>query len=147
MSKSRSNKTVVPFRLIPLDDDGAHLTVDAKINGTKIKLLIDTGASKTVFDRKRMRELMRKKKFHRNDGLSVGLGTSRMKRHFTELEKFSIGELVIENFKTVLLDLKIVNRSYALLRLPPIDGVLGGDILNQYRAEINYGKKVLILFI
>jgi len=146
MSKSPSKKTTVPIHLIHLDDDGTHLLVDAKINGTKISLLIDTGASKTVFDRKRMRTLMRKKKFQKNDGLSVGLGTNKMKSHFVELEKLSIGELVLENFKTVLLDLKIVNKSYAMLGLSPIDGVVGGDILNRFGAEINYRKKQLLLF-
>ena len=89
---------------------------------------------------------MRKKKFHKNDGLSVGLGTSRMKSHFVELEKFNIGEFVIENYKTVLLDLKIINKSYAMLGLSPIDGVLGGDILKKFNAKINYDKQELILF-
>lgn len=146
MTKSRRKKIAVPIHQILLDDDGAHLIVEAKINETKIRLLIDTGASKTVFDRKRMRTLMRKKKFHKNDGLSVGLGTSKMKSHFVELDEFSIGELVIENFRTVLLDLKIVNKSYAMLGLEPIDGVLGGDILKKFSAEIYYGKQTLVLF-
>jgi predicted aspartyl protease len=132
--------------MISLDDDGAHLIVDAKINGTKIRLLIDTGASKTVFDRKRIRALVKKKKFQKNDGLSVGLGTNKMKSHFVELEKFSIGDLTIENFRTVLLDLKIVNKSYSMFGLEPIDGVLGGDILKKNNAEINYGKQNLVLF-
>jgi predicted aspartyl protease len=146
MTKSRGRKTIIPFEVLSLEEDGAHLVVDAHINGAKVKLLIDTGASKTVFDRKRMRALMKKKKFHKHDGLSAGLGTSKMKSHFVELEKLSIGKLVLVNFTTVLLDLKIVNTSYAMLGLSPIDGVLGGDILNQFGGEINYRKKQLTLF-
>ena len=146
MTKSRSKKTIIPFHLIPLDEDGAHLIIDATINDIGIKLLIDTGASKTVFDRKRMRVLMSGKRFRKNHALSVGLGTSKMKSHYAVLEKFSIGELMLENFQTVLLDLSIVNKSYTALGLSPIDGVLGGDILNHYGAEINYKKKYLLLF-
>lgn len=146
MSKSRSKKTIIPLHLLHLDDDGTHLLVDAKINGTKISLLIDTGASKTVFDRKRMKMHANKKRFEKNDGMSVGLGTSRMKSHFVTIEKFSIGECVLENFRTVLLDLSIVNKSYSMLGLAPIDGVLGGDIFRNHKAEINYRKKQLILF-
>ncbi|MBK5284059.1 MAG: retropepsin-like domain-containing protein, partial [Bacteroidia bacterium] len=142
-TKSRTRKTIIPFHLVPLDDDGAHLVVDASINDIKIKLLIDTGASKTVFDRKRMRALMSGKRFKKNHALSVGLGTNKMKSHYAMLEKFSIGELELKNFQTVLLDLSIVNKSYTALGLSPIDGVLGGDILNQYGAEINYRKKQL----
>jgi len=145
MTKSRLRKTIISFHLVPLDEDGAHLVFDAEINGIKIKLLIDTGASKTVFDRKRMRVLMSGKRFQKNHALSVGLGTNKMKSHYVVLEKFSIGELVLKNFQTVLLDLSIVNKSYALLGLPPIDGVLGGDILNSHDAEINYRKKQLLL--
>ena len=146
MIKSRSRKTVVPFEVLSLEEDGAHIVIEAHINGVKVKLLIDTGASKTVFDRKRMRMLMSKRKFTKNHALSVGLGTNKMKSHFVELEKFSIGKLALENFKTVLLDLKIVNTSYAMLGLPPIDGVLGGDILNKFGGEINYRKKQITLF-
>ena len=146
MAKSRLRKTIIPFHVLLLDEEGAHLIVDAAINDVRIKLLIDTGASKTVFDRRRMRALMRGKRFRKNHALSVGLGTSRMKSHYVVLEKFCIGELVMENFQTVLLDLSIVNKSYTALGLSPIDGVLGGDILNKYGAEINYRKKQLMLF-
>ena len=146
MAKSRSKKTIIPFHIIPLDDNGAHLIVEAHIDNVKIKLLIDTGASKTVFDKKRMRTLMSKKRFKKNHALSVGLGTNKMKSHSVSLDKFSIGKLVLENFQTVLLDLSIVNKSYTALGLSPIDGVLGGDILNQYGGEINYAKKFLKLF-
>ena len=146
MTKSRLRKITVPFHLIPLDEDGAHLVVDATINDVRVKLLIDTGASKTVFDRKRIRALMSGKHFKKNHALSVGLGTNKMKSHFAVLEKLSIGELALENFPTVLLDLSIVNKSYSALGLSPIDGVLGGDILNQHGAEINYRKRQLLLF-
>jgi predicted aspartyl protease len=146
MAKTRKKKSVIPFHVLPLDENGAHLIVDAAINGVKVKLLIDTGASKTVFDRKRMRVLMNQKRFKKIHGMSVGLGTDKMKSHHASLDKFSIGELVLENFHTVLLDLTIVNRSYSVLGIPPIDGVLGGDILNQFGGEINYGKKQLTLY-
>ena len=146
MIKSRLIKTIIPFQLIALDEDGAHIIVDASINDVRIKLLIDTGASKTVFDRRRMRALMSGKRFRKNHALSVGLGTSKMKSHYAVLEKFCIGELEIENFQTVLLDLSIVNKSYNVIGLSPIDGVLGGDILNKYNAEINYRKKQLLFF-
>jgi hypothetical protein len=53
---------------------------------------------------------------------------------------------MLENFQTVLLDLSIVNKSYNALGYSSIDGVLGGDILNQYGAEINYKNKQLSFF-
>src|SRR5690348_7167319 len=126
-----SDKIIIPITFLQLDEGGVHLLIDAVINGTAIKLLIDTGASKTVFDKKRIKKLFGKKRFKLHDSLSVGLGTSRMKSHIIVLENFSIGELMVNNFESVLLNLNNVNKSYQMLGLPAIDGVLGGDILQK----------------
>jgi len=145
MSEVSPVKIIVPLTLLPLDEGGVHLLIDAAINGSAVKLLVDTGASKTVFDKKRIKKLFGKKRFKRHQSLSIGLGTSRMRSHSIELENFSIGGLTINNFESVLLDLNNVNKSYSMLGLPTIDGVLGGDILQKHKAEIDYGKKVLVL--
>ena len=56
-----------------------------------------------------------------------------------------IGELEIENYRTVLLDLSHVNASYEQVGLKPVDGVLGSDILKMYKAVIDYEKKIVKL--
>lgn len=145
MSNNLADKITIPLTFLPLDEGGVHLLIDAMINGTAIKLLVDTGASKTVFDKKRIKKLFGGKRFKRHHSLSIGLGTSRMRSHIIELENFSIGELTINNFESVLLNLDNVNKSYKMLGLPAIDGVLGGDILQKHKAEIDYGKKQMVL--
>ncbi|OQA10334.1 MAG: hypothetical protein BWY67_01178 [Bacteroidetes bacterium ADurb.Bin397] len=45
----------------------------------------------------------------------------------------------------VLLDLSHVNQSYEILKLKPVDGVIGGDLLKRYEAIIDYSKKTLVL--
>jgi predicted aspartyl protease len=145
MEESSPNKIIIPITFLPLDEGGVHLLIDAAINGNAIKLLIDTGASKTVFDKKRIKKIFGKTRFRKHNSLSVGLGTSRMRSHMIELRNFSIGELTIHNFESVLLNLNNVNKSYQMLGLPAIDGVLGGDILQKHKAEINYGEKILVL--
>src|SRR5262245_36731325 len=111
MSEFTPDKIIVPLTFFPLDEGGVHLLIDAIINGNAIKLLVDTGASKTVFDKKRIKKLFGKKRFKRHQGLSIGLGTSRMKSHIIVMDTFSIGELHINNFESVLLNLNNVNRS------------------------------------
>jgi predicted aspartyl protease len=145
MNEISSDKIVLPLTFLTLDEGGVHLLIDAGINGNAVKLLVDTGASKTVFDKKRIKKLFGKKRFKRHDSLSIGLGTSRMRSHIIVIENFCIGELVINNFESVLLNLNNVNKSYQMLGLPAIDGVLGGDILQKHKAEIDYGKKLLVL--
>ena len=145
MNEHSAGKIIVPLTFLPLDEGGVHLLIDASINDNPVKLLVDTGASKTVFDKKRIKKLFVKKRFKRHHSLSIGLGTSRMRSHIIKLEKFSIGELTINNFESVLLNLDNVNKSYQMLGLPAIEGVLGGDILQKHKAEIDYGKKILVL--
>ena len=61
------------------------------------------------------------------------------------LKTFRIGDLIIENFPVVLLDLQHVNGSYQTLGHSEIEGVIGNDILVKYKAIINYEKLTLTL--
>ena len=45
-----------------------------------------------------------------------------------------------------VLDLSTISHAYSSLNLPPVIGVLGGDILQRYKAIINYKKLHLKLF-
>ena len=54
------------------------------------------------------------------------------------IKSLKLGDLSISDFKAVLLDLKHVNETYASMGHPTIDGVIGNDILTDYKAVINY---------
>ena len=69
----------------------------------------------------------------------------QMESHEVEIKTLGIGKLKIKNYKTILLDLSHVNNSYKQIKIKPIDGVLGSDILHKYKAVIDYGKKKMIL--
>lgn len=135
----------IPLKLIPLDQDGFHLMVKVKLNNKVAKLVLDTGASKTVFDKHKIAKFVKQSRFEKSEHLSTGLGTSTMESHLVNINKMAIGSILLVDFKMVLLDLSHISHSYEQLGLPAIDGVLGGDILNAYQAVINYGKKELWL--
>ena len=87
-----------------------------------------------------------KKQFEILDKLSTGLGTNSMESSFTKIKKFTISdELILNDFTAILLDMGHVNESYKMLNIQPIDGVLGSDLLMQYKAVINYKTKILKL--
>ena len=138
-------KTEIPIRILKLED-GYHLLVNIRVNGKAARLLIDTGASQTVFDTTRVSNFLKDEKFEEHDKLSTGLGTSDMKSHLVMIGKISLGEIDFEKYKTVVIDLSNVNVAYGRIRQKPIDGVLGSDILKRYKAVIDYGKKKLILY-
>lgn len=136
---------LIPLKFLAIEGDGTHLLIAIKINGKKANMLVDTGASRTVFDINSISKFTSKKKFGKNNQLSTGLGTNTMQSHNTILKKVKIGKLEIENFEAILLDLKHVNESYEKIGLGTIDGVLGGEILVNFKAVIDYGKKQMKL--
>jgi len=138
----------IPLRLIPIEEDGVHVLVDAFINRKKANLLIDTGASKTVFDLSRIRRFMPDEEtaFERSPHMSTGLGSSTIESHITSIKLFRIGEARIKNYPAVLLDLSHVNKSYEILGIPPIDGVIGSDLLKYLRAQINFLSESLKVY-
>lgn len=138
-------KISVPFRLLNIEGDGYHIAIHLRINGKSANAIIDTGASKTVFDKERITAFLKKEKLSDNDRLSTGLGTTSMQSHAVTLGNMHIGKLAVKNYASVILDLSHVNKTYEALGLLPIDGVLGSDLLETYRAVIDYGKKLLVL--
>lgn len=137
--------TIIPFKVLDIAGEGFHLLIKILINKKVAKVIIDTGASKTVFDNQRIKKYVGKKTFEKHDSLSTGLGTSTMTSELVSIKKIKIGELEIVNYKTILLDLSHVNNSYEQIKLKPVDGVLGSDLLLKYSAVIDYDKKILKL--
>lgn len=137
--------TIVPFKILSIGEDGYHLMIKVYINRKVANVIIDTGASATVFDKKRILKYVTNNTVVEHDNLSSGLGTNTMKSQFTMLKKMRIGELKIDDYKAVLLDLSHVNKSYDQVGLTPIDGVLGSDILLKHKAIIDYAKQRLKL--
>lgn len=140
-----SRTTHVQIENILIQDDGFHLLMKLKINGKNARMLIDTGASRTVFDLERIQDYVSEKKFEDHDKLSTGLGTDSMPTSTVVIKSLKIGELKLHDFPAVLLDLKHVNSTYNKLGYDSIEGVLGNDILVKYKAIINYKKLELTL--
>lgn len=138
-------KIVLKIKLLNIENDGYHLSIKGKINGKVANLLIDTGASRTVFDLNRIDKFINKKDLKKNDQLSTGLGTSSMVSHVSEIKKLDLGGLIIANYDAIFIDLSHVNKSYENIKLKPIDGVIGSDILLQFKAVVNYDKMELVL--
>lgn len=135
--------TTIPFRILDIAGDGFHLMIKLYINKKLANVIVDTGASKTVFDKTRIEKFVTERKFEKHESLSSGLGTNTMQSEQVSIKRIKIGDLEIENYRTILLDLSHVNQSYEQIGLKPVDGVLGSDILLKYNAIIDYEKKIL----
>ena len=84
----KKNISVLPIILNMIDEDGIHILLEAKINGKKANLLIDTGASKSVFDIKRVKRFVDHTDFDESEKMSTGLGTNTMESKTTNFSLF-----------------------------------------------------------
>lgn len=137
-------KVSVPLKLIKLDD-GYHIFIQAMINGKKATLIIDTGASRSAFDKDRIKKFVGKATFIKHKKLASGIGTNSMKSQITSLNSIRFGKIEVKNYTAVLLDFFHVVKAYREMGVKPVDGILGADILRKYKAVIDYGRKKMIL--
>lgn len=138
---------LVPLELIDLEDDGFHLLVEVVVFGQIFNIVLDTGASRTVFDKTTIEQYTDPEHLLRSELLSAGLGTISMESYTLVIPSLRLAALEITDFQAAILDLSTICSTYANLNLPPVIGVLGGDILREYKAVVNYGNLSLKLII
>lgn len=109
-------------------------------------MVVDTGASKTVFDKHMLlQQGVAETALITSNLLSTGLGTNEMKSETFVLEDFHISGWWCRQIEVAILDLSTINFAYSQMSLPPVIGVLGGDILLNYGGVIDYKKRTLTL--
>ena len=135
----------VPIQMLDIEGDGFHIMVNGLIHGKEANFLIDTGASRSVFDPKTITSFIGDLQFEKKEGLTAGVGSSDLESSTFVIDHWSIGGLEITDYEGVALDLENIHEMYAKLHLPHIDGIIGGDLLYEYKAVINYRSKKLRL--
>ena len=136
----------VPLTLLNLQDDGFHLLMEVIVFGKPFKAVLDTGASKTVFDKSTVETHIHEDMvLQHSDMLSTGLGTTSMQSFILQVPDLQVGGLHLKKYEVAVLDLSTINFAYEQLDIEPIIGVIGGDILTQYGGVIDYRKLTLKL--
>ena len=135
----------VPIQLLDIEGDGFHIMVKGMIHGKEASFLIDTGASRSVFDPKTISTFIDNLQFEKKEGMTAGVGSSDLESATFVIDSFTVGDLEIHDYEAVALDLENIHEMYDKLGLPRIDGIIGGDLLKQFKAVINYRCKKLRL--
>ena len=133
----------VPLVLINLQDDGFHLLVEIVVFGQKALAVVDTGASRSVFDSTFIQTHLTEFSQTEETQATTLFTTSNTLQ--ATIPKLKIGRLTLLDYETVALDLAAVNQAYDGLGHPPIIAIIGGDLLLKYRTTINYDKMKLFL--
>ncbi len=135
----------IPIEIIELETQSFHLLIKCTLNGEQDgDMVIDTGASKTVFDRNFVLNYQHKEK-DKDELQSCGLGGDDIESDLVEIESLSFGDFKSEILNVVLIDLNQINKMYEKHCQRQICGLLGSDFLLRHQAIIDYQKSVLIL--
>jgi hypothetical protein len=134
----------IPLKIINLQDDGFHLLVEIVVFGEVAFAVLDTGASRSVFDKRLMEN--HNKNLTENSETQANTIFSTATTLLGEIPILKIGALNIKNYQAVVIDLQAVNDTYLQMGHPTIGGIIGGDILMAYSAKIDYKKQILRLY-
>ena len=137
-------KIKIPLKLINLNDDGFHLLVEVVVFKQKHFAVLDTGASRSVFDKALLESYLPTEEMVNEDINAATLFTSATTIQ-AKIPKWKVGKLKLENYQAVAFDLQSVSETYRQFGHPPIACMLGGDILMEYNAVINYKKLEMVL--
>lgn len=138
-------ETELPISIMKISD-GFHLVVNVLIDGSKARMVLDTAASSTIFDKKRINKLC-KGLLITNQTEKANTAAGEIEQSSTQIKKMQFNELTIENYTCVLMDLKELNNTYKKHKLQPIDGILGSDILVKHKAVIDLEQNELYLLL
>jgi hypothetical protein len=138
-------ETKIPFRIIELEDVSYHLLVPVVINkNLHVNLIIDTGASKTILDFAYLQKVANDIEVVQSD-LSSGINSFIEDCYSATLDSFAIGNLIIEPYPCVLMDMTHVNQLYTKIGQGQVCGLLGSDFLKKYNATISFTQQRLTL--
>lgn len=130
--------TSVPLILINLQDDGFHLLVEIVVFGQKLLAVVDTGASRCVFDKTFIETHVKGLEPTEETHATTLFTTSSTLQ--LSIPEIKLGRLILKDYEAVCLDLETVNQAYQGLGHPPISAIIGGDLLVKHDVTISYKK-------
>ncbi len=121
----------IPFRKTVI----GQIEVEVRVNGEEAHLVIDTGATGTVFDTASAGRLGLKSS---GAAVAAGLGTASMAASACEVESIEVGPCRFAHLPVRIVDLSAVRHAMQQRGARACDGVLGSDILLSRDAVIDY---------
>ncbi len=138
-------KSWVKVILGAFDEGGYHLFLNLKVNGVKCRFLIDTGASKSVLDKKYFEDKIGKKYIKTVKQETTGLHSSTAESYYGIVKTIEVGHHLVKNYTIAAIDLSHVNQVYRNAKKPKINGILGSDLMLKYKMIVDYGQLKIYL--
>ncbi|RZL04559.1 MAG: hypothetical protein EOO89_27990 [Pedobacter sp.] len=131
----------IPIKLISLQGEGFHLLVEIFVFGQFHHAVIDTGASRSVFEKALVSA--HPVEMILSEELQANTLFSSAETVLATIPELKIGKLILFNYSTLAIDLSSVTETYAQFGHPAVAAIIGSDILLRYNAVIDYSKMTL----
>ena len=118
-----------------------HITVTLQVNGKACVFLVDTGGGATLID------ISKKDKYELAPlavrDYAAGIGSATLLVRTKGI--FCINGKKFRNDSLFLMDISYINAEFKKNHSRQVDGVLGTDFLEKYKAIIDYSRSILYL--
>lgn len=122
-------------------NSGFHAHCFIKVNGRRVNVIIDTGASETFLDKKFCEEIeIQLTECDSPYSTLTGEGNNA----YSGKVDIELEEIKIPGAMVCVESLDVVNKAYSSFGINRIVGVLGLDILNNFGAVINMREKKIL---
>ena len=138
-------KSIIPLEVVALQEGSYHVFLKMKVNKKSIRVLLDTGASKTVLDKTFVEEKCKSQKTETIGQSTSSLHSTVSESNITYIKEIQLDQVKLKNYLVAVIDLTHVNQTYEGVGKKPIFGIVGSDILMERKAIIDYSKKILII--
>ena len=135
----------IPFEIVELDSRSYHLMVEGRVNEIPCNLVIDTGASRTVFDRSFFEDRVEVLDVKTDDLLTAGIPASHIETVFARIDRFCLSDVAFDDQQILLIDMNSINHLYQSATGKKVHGLLGCDFLIRHDAIIDLKTRILSL--
>jgi len=119
-----------------------HYLVEAKLNGVKGKFILDTGASNSCICTSledKFKVISKESKEKASSANSEMTHTMISKSNMIQIDKWE------DKINLISFDMNHINNALSQKKVPPIDGIIGADILKKSKSILDYKTNKLFL--
>ena len=119
-----------------------HYLIEAKINGVKGRFILDTGASNSCICTSledRFKVISKESKEKASSANSEMTHTMISKSNMIQIDKWE------DKINLISFDMNHINNALSQKKVPPIDGIIGADILKKSKSILDYKTNKLFL--
>ena len=119
-----------------------HYLVEAKVNGVKGKFILDTGASNSCICTSledKFKVISKESKEKASSANSEMTNTMISKSNMIQIDKWE------DKINLISFDMNHINNALSQKKVPPIDGIIGADILKKTKSILDYKTNKLFL--